>query len=122
MALLLLDLQREAIDRKFPTWETMPEKRELYEKEFWKRYKDRASPGACSTALQGADERGSGAGRGAAALPRRRQAGSLSLECARREKKPLREPLVRVAKAALAEANLKVASDALIGLSREAGH
>lgn len=117
IAVLMLDLYREAIDRKFPTWESMPEKREEFEQDSWARYKDvRIAQRLVSRRAKDIASDDAVLVEALKHFPMDLEIATVALEAARREQKPLREPLLRVAQAALAEGKLTAASLPLLQL------
>jgi len=120
IVVLMLDLYREAIDRKFPTWETMPEKREAFEKEAWAKYKDvRVAQRLVGRRAKDIASDDPVLVEALQHFPADLEIANVALEAARREQKPLREPLLRVASAALAEGKLTAASQPLLQLARD---
>lgn len=117
IAVFVLDLYREAIDRKFPTWEPMPARREVFEKEMWARYKDvRIAQRIVGRHGKELASENPVLVEALKLFPADLELATAALEAVRRENKPQREPLIRVAKAALAEGKLNAASAALVQL------
>jgi len=118
-AAFLLDLYAEAIFRKFPTWETLPEKRELREQEFWTRYQDvriawrilerKATELAVDDPLLLEATR---------LFPDDLRIALVAAEAARRAQKPQAGPLAAQARAALAEGDITAAALSLTALQR----